>query len=320
MDGDETAEAIDEAASRWVVINTGREPDAGERRAFAAWYAADPRHALVYEELMQVWHKLSAIDSTVIRTAQHRRTTRKRMMLAVGILVIGAALFQHDEIRVRTLADESTAVGEVRAVRLVDGSEVTLDADSAIAVEMSSNQRQIRLLRGRAMFDVAHDATRPFVVATNNVQATALGTRFVVATYSDHSTVTVLQSRVALRCTTCSGAVPDRVLKPRNEADVSATEVAIDDVDISEAAVRNEGMLILEAMPLSDALARLQGYTRRPIWLLDNASAKRRISAVIDPRQPDAAARTVAAAAGLQVSSVAGALFVGSPKNIFDGR
>lgn len=315
-----TEQAIEDEASRWVVVNTGGDPDADDRRAFDAWYRADPRHARVYSELMQVWHQLSVVDASVIR--KRRRSAGRRVAaLAIAILALGAAFAQRDEIRVLALSDESTSVGEVRAVRLADGSNVTLDVHSAIRVTMTPERREIRLLRGRAMFDVAHDAARPFVVSTDDAQATALGTRFTVAAYADHSTVAVLESRVALHCIACGATAADRVLMPRDEADVFATgDVVSTRIDVSQAVVQQGGMLTFESVPLTDALARVQGYTRRPIWLLPGADGERRISAVIDPRMPESAVRVLAAAAGLPVRSAPGVLLVGMPKNILSTR
>src|SRR5690606_23248529 len=73
-----------------------------------------------------------------------------------------------------------TALGEVLRLPLADGSAVTLNSASEIRVDFSASHRQIDLLRGEALFDVARDVRRPFVVAADGVEVVAVGTSFSV--------------------------------------------------------------------------------------------------------------------------------------------
>src|SRR3546814_3423601 len=59
-------------------------------------------------------------------------------------------------------SDYRTGTGEMRNVTLSDGSSVTLDTGSAIAVNYGDGRRGVRLLAGRAWFDVANDESQPF--------------------------------------------------------------------------------------------------------------------------------------------------------------
>ena len=81
--------------------------------------------------------------------------------------------------QVQTIAYE-TAAHERRTVALDDGSKVELDVDTQIAVRLGTERRQIELLSGRALFEVAHDASRPFSVTAAGSRTTALGTKFQV--------------------------------------------------------------------------------------------------------------------------------------------
>ncbi|SOF01372.1 FecR family protein [Burkholderia sp. OK233] len=178
---DRRPDELEEIASRWVVLNTGGEPSEHDRHAFSAWYDGDVRHAQMYDELLDIWNRLSAVDAGTIRAKRRRRSAM--MSLAILAFVsVGSALLYRDSLRIVALADASSGIGEVRTVGLADGSSVVLDAQSAIAVDLTPVARNIRLLRGRALFEVAHDPARPFVVRTDNAEATALGTRFTVET------------------------------------------------------------------------------------------------------------------------------------------
>ncbi|HEX7932680.1 MAG TPA: FecR domain-containing protein [Paraburkholderia sp.] len=317
---DRRPDELEEIASRWVVLNTGGEPSEHDRQAFSAWYAGDVRHAQMYDELLDIWNRLSAVDAGAI-PAKRRRRNAMTSLLILAFVFVGSASLYRDSLRIAALADASTGIGEVRTVSLADGSSVLLDAQSAIAVDLTPAARNVHLLRGRALFEVAHDPSRPFVVRTDNAEATALGTRFTVETLDGHSHVAVLQSRVAVRCTACDEPGVSRVLSPNDESDVSLLGVSSPRItDAAAIASWSQGTLTFENVSLRDALAELQRYSHRRIWLADRSAGERRVSALVDPRRPDAALRVIAAAAKLDVHAVPGMLLVGSPKNIFAQR
>ncbi len=91
-----------------------------------------------------------------------------------------------------------TGFGEQRFVRLDDGSGITLNTASKIEVKLSKGHRVIRLIQGQALFDVAHDQSRPFDVYTGNSILRAVGTRFDVDVRSDRTTVTIVEGTVSL--------------------------------------------------------------------------------------------------------------------------
>jgi transmembrane sensor len=77
----------------------------------------------------------------------------------------------------RIEADHMTATAEQRRVQLADGTVVLLAPESAIDVVYGAGTRRVRLLKGRAYFDVAADR-RPFVVQAGEVEARDIGTAF----------------------------------------------------------------------------------------------------------------------------------------------
>lgn len=92
----------------------------------------------------------------------------------------------------------STAIGEQRSIRLDDGSTLDLNSQSAVRVRFSEHERTIELVHGQALFRVAKDQSRPFVVATDNTHVRAVGTEFDVYRKSSGTVVTVLEGRVAV--------------------------------------------------------------------------------------------------------------------------
>jgi transmembrane sensor len=92
----------------------------------------------------------------------------------------------------------ATTVGEQRRVALEDGSSVMLNTASEISVKYTQGERNLTLLKGQATFEVAKDASRPFVVRVGHGTVTALGTVFDVYKRDDSVTVTLIEGRVAV--------------------------------------------------------------------------------------------------------------------------
>ena len=89
-----------------------------------------------------------------------------------------------------------TVVGGRRNIRLADGSLVELDEGSELSTEFSKGRRELRLKRGRARFEVAHEG-RPFVVLAGGGSVTARGTVFDVILGRDQRvTVRLLRGAV----------------------------------------------------------------------------------------------------------------------------
>ena len=95
------------------------------------------------------------------------------------------------------LADAySTGIGEQRTIALPDGSTVELNARSSLRVHLTDRQRDVALLEGQALFRVAKDAQRPFVVRAGDAQVRAVGTEFDVYRKESETVVTVVEGRV----------------------------------------------------------------------------------------------------------------------------
>jgi transmembrane sensor len=89
-----------------------------------------------------------------------------------------------------------TAIGEQRSITLADGSHLDLAPGSRVVTHFTLTKRNVRLERGQAFFQVAHNVTRPFIVHANNLTVTAVGTEFDVRISPDATAVTVMEGRV----------------------------------------------------------------------------------------------------------------------------
>jgi transmembrane sensor len=192
---------------------------------------------------------------------------------AAALLVAGAGLYWSVAVARRdaTAGRETsiaagtvrTDVGERRTFRLSDGSEVILGAASTLRVDSAYGARTREVtLEGEALFRVAHEAARPFVVHAGGTRSEDLGTEFVVRAYPGEGAVRVAvrQGAVALRRERDADRVA--VLRPRDVARVDSTggQVILHDQDLASLTAWTSGTLVFEDAPLSEVAAELQRW------------------------------------------------------------
>ncbi len=170
----------------------------------------------------------------------------------------------------------STGVAERSQVVLADRSNVTLDADSAITVQISDRERNVSLQRGRALFEVAKDRSRPFLVRAGNKQVRATGTAFSVELRDDEVIVIVTEGTVEVTELPRPRA---RASAPPHSAEMKAGTqlVAHNDTDWSVAAIDplqatswRVGRLQFNGNPLSEAVAEMNRYSRQKLVFRDD--------------------------------------------------
>lgn len=164
----------------------------------------------------------------------------------------------------------STAVGEQRVVQLADGSSVRLDTGSRIRVRFEDDRRGIDLVRGQAMFTVAHDASRPFVVAAGAARVTAVGTVFDVRRDGPAVRVTLVSGAVDVAA--AADTTPAR-LSAGHQASVTTRAVRTRAVDAVAETSWTEGRIVFRDTPLASAVAEVNRYLTDPVVLDTGADA-----------------------------------------------
>ncbi|OJU08037.1 MAG: hypothetical protein BGN86_10015 [Caulobacterales bacterium 68-7] len=117
-----------------------------------------------------------------------------------------------------------TQVGEHRSIALSDGSRIELNTDTQVRVRLAKQDRRLSLDRGQALFAVAHDAARPFIVTADGTSVRALGTRFEVYQSPTGVQVTLAEGKVEVRQERTSA--PTVVLAPGERVDVTPAGTA----------------------------------------------------------------------------------------------
>jgi transmembrane sensor len=317
-------------ASGWV--ETMRRASPGDEMRFVAWLKESPRNVrdfllmlsldcalekLDAERLHSIEALITKIDQRVTpltlrpapaaaaAAAAAGRSRRLRWAaLAAGILIAAVgALFWYAHPGFREF---ETATGEQRTFELEDGSVVSLNTHSRVAVRLAAHAREVRLLRGEALFHVAHDPSRPFLVSTDDAVVQAVGTQFDVYRRDDGTVVAVLEGRVnvttAAPAPAASGsaaapiagrgaprAAAVRSLGASQEAQVSHEgSVSIREVNnVSDTVAWRERRLIFRDQTLEQIVGEFNRYRAHPIRLEGSGVSERVYSGVFDADDAD---------------------------------
>jgi len=195
-----------DAAIAWQLCLDGDRGSEAEREEFAKWYAAHEEHARAWTQLGMLDQRFAG-KSTLTRAAllrsreglgrQARRLGRgiASIVVACGVILLLGERFLPVHY---WLADQRTATGEQRTLRLADNTLLRLNTHSAVDVRFDAKQRRVILQDGEILVETGnHDDPRPFIVETRDGQMRALGTRFLVKRQDDGTLLSVLQSAVA---------------------------------------------------------------------------------------------------------------------------
>lgn len=313
---DRSATAIEEQAFDWFVRRDRGELSPPDEAEFEAWLARDPTHRRAYGDVVRLWTDLGEVvrqspepctRSTFAWRWGGWRVSMPATAAAAVALFCALVLF---DLPIRMASDARTATGEIATRTLPDGSIVTLNTNSAIAIHYTPEQRRVALLRGEALFQVARDPTRVFVVEASGGAIRALGTEFVVRRDADRSVVTVVESRVAVAYPAGSGSpvtlFPGQRVRYGSESGIGPIET----VDTEAASAWRRGKLMVVDQPLRSVIDELNRYHQGYIRIMDSTIADRRVSGVFDLHQPAAAVDALERSLGLRSTRITAVVIV----------
>lgn len=157
--------------------------------------------------------------------------------------------------QINTLA---TPKGGQWELKLPDGTNVWLNSASVLYFPntFKSQQKRIVTLEGEGYFEVAKDATHPFIVISGNQQVEVLGTHFNINSYPDEPAMktTLLEGRVKV---SLPGHKNNSVLEPGKQAVVTSNGIEINNVDTDVAIAWKQGDFRFDAEPVSSAMRKL---------------------------------------------------------------
>jgi transmembrane sensor len=309
-----TVDTISERAARWAVRVDAGSPGPDEQRELDTWLAADARHLGAYVRACALWVDLDRLAALHAHATDVECTTaalpRRRLIAAaiVAVVVIGGALNWH------ILRDGSvrysSGTGEMRRIALSDGSRLLLNSQTEVIVRLTQQRRDVQLVRGEALFEVAHDSARPFIVQAKDAQVRAVGTAFAVRVEDVRVKVTVTEGVVEvidLKATSrqdrggsrASGVGVMRVaaneraiIAPMRAPEVETLAPAEADRELSW----REDLVSFDGETLEAAVSEINRHNRRQIVIDDSRLASMSVVGVFRASDFEGFAATAAAA------------------------
>jgi transmembrane sensor len=320
---DPTAPITEQASRWWVLLNEG-SATAADHRAFGEWVSRSPERVEAYlqaarltlalksrktrwpdtpiEDLIRAARAApsevaslpsapgSSKDETRGSSSASSRGFRLAMFARPAFAVVAVAVLVTGLYFYLTPQRLQTAVGEQRSVVLGDGSLVTLNTSSSIEVHMAKDRRTVKLLEGEALFQVAHDARRPFDVTTGDTTVRAVGTQFNVDRRAASTTVTVVEGQVAVfttpdgtrgggQTTLPLGAGEQLTLAPRTaRRPVRA--------DVATAIAWTQRKLIFERRQVGEVADEFNRYNRQVIEIQSAELRNQEVTGVFQANDP----------------------------------
>jgi transmembrane sensor len=319
MDAHDMDSLLEEAA-RWYARLAAPYCSIAERTQFDIWRASSPSHAKAWarvqhaadavERLASHDPQLQALSDQAYAMAragtdQHSKVQRRWAVPAAlaASLVIAVMGLQFGSRLIRQPLDqvvyETSSVGKIT---LEDGSIVHMDVNSRISVLMSKKERQVELLAGRALFEVVHNAIRPFTVVAGNTRTTDLGTRFQVDRTQETVVVTVAEGAVMVDSTLSAQHWREHLAPGEQLAVSSNTSSHLKQaVDPLAATSWSRGRLMFRATPLVRAVEEVNHYAAKKLRIADPSLAGLTVSGNVVAGDSELAASAFAAVLPIHV-------------------
>lgn len=292
-----------DVAERWFARLMAPDCSLREKEQFEAWLRLAPENLLAYEETKALWASLGGLDededlgpyaasvlepdtepfmgdwTVAVNRARPAKTTSTNRWLPLGsglaaLLVVGVMIWPMFKPAVPSI--QLVATSSVKDVKLADGSTVQLDLDTNVAVRFGADTRDIELMQGRAMFEVAHDAARPFIVDTGSGRITAFGTQFQVQRLGENVSVTLLEGSIGIDSANDRNEQRTLRLVPGQKASYTPATKSWTVAAVDPAALTSwsQGFHVFSATPLDEAIAEINRYSEVKLKLADPALGK----------------------------------------------
>lgn len=309
--------ALTREATEWFVRLGASRVSAKDRDAFEDWRRRSDAHDRAFREVASLWNEAGletaaagayrSIPDSARKTARAPWSWQWAAAAAVALICGYALLF--GELWLRWQADFSTAVAEQRAIELPDHSTAFLNSDSAIAFDFTGPAREVRLLKGEALFTVQSDPDRPFIVRSGSSATRAVGTAFVVRSHGGDAVVTVTKGIVEVSQDRAV-SVPVRVERGQQVSTTAEGVGAVEAVDLDVATAWVQGRLVFVRSRLSDVLDEVRRYYPGYVLLLSPDAGKVPVTGIYKVSDPAHVFATLAESLQMKMTRVSDRLII----------
>jgi transmembrane sensor len=287
---------VREEAAAWFIALSEKELDSSGQQSFDRWLRASPEHVRAFLRVSAIWDGAGSFKEHQPTRSAPRVLATWQKIAACFVLAFLAAAGAWWYLSPQTSTYETRA-GEMRTVRLPDGSTVQINARSRIQSTFTAHERAVDLIAGEALFSVATDATRPFSVRSNSARVNAVGTQFDVYQKDSGTVVTVVQGAVSIRN---SGS---DVLVSGGEQAVAAAGAPthVHPANVAAAIAWTEGQLVFDSTSLKEVAAEFNRVGLRRLVLEDSSILNLHMSGSFPAHDPSSLIAFLRARLGVTV-------------------
>lgn len=239
------------------------EANAEEMQMLSDWIKLNAENQKVFEEFQQTWMNIEAsrienetnideewlkIKPFITNTSNEKKTadipvfplhsdkskTRTFLYRTIRIAAVFLMLAVSSYIVYYFLKNDEhkachlTAKVETLEGKLPDGTSVTLNAGSVLEYpEKFDDDKRNVTLNGEAYFNVTHYATRPFIIAAEELRVEVLGTSFYVNTNATNGNVEVILTSGKVALYHKDKPNERTILEPGEKAEYSKSDMKI---------------------------------------------------------------------------------------------
>lgn len=304
-----TSQQVYDAASEWAAKADASPLNQDEQMALDAWLASDVRHFGAFAQASA--HLTRIVESHELRAdARSPRLTRRHLVLGGTIAAGVASLMVASPFVARYFhaGRYATKVGEMQVLPLGDGSVISLNTDSEVVVRYSEKRRDIDLVRGEALFDVAKNKARPFVVHAGDTAVRAVGTSFAVRLLPTQPVLVLVREGVVEVSRSNDPMAPVlRIVKDTRavappDAPLEAKPVQV--AEVERALAWKHGQIAFHGETLAAAAGEFARYSDIHIRIDDPTIGREKITGLFQAGDPIGFSRAVAVSFDLHVQVI----------------
>jgi len=298
---EEQRQALREAA-RWLARLAATPEDPRLHQACRQWQGQHPANQWAWQRVETMQSSLRQLPATLAcqvldapgsASRVDRRAVLKGILLLAGTGALGWSGYRQAPV---WLAEQRTAVGERRSLRLADGTHLELNTDSAVDIAFGPSERLIHLHAGEILLQTAADP-RPLRVLSAQGSLRALGTRFSVRQLDGSTRLQVLEHAVAVRP---SRLADEQVVAAGRGLDFNDEQLGPQHSVEPNADAWVRGQLVVSGWSLRRLLTELSRYRSGYLGCSDDVSALQ-LSGAFPLDDIDKALASVARALPVQV-------------------
>lgn len=223
----------------------------------------------VYKRLWTRIEENASPDRREIKTTTRKMSWLLYKVAAVMLLLLGLGglYYLSQDYSQEELLTLQSGSKSIQTVELSDGTIVKMGPNSKFTYpkQFKKNIRTVEV-DGQCFFDVKKDTQKPFIVHTENMDVTVLGTQFEVFSYGQENKVEVILLNGKVEVETSSLSQKDKhtlTLYPNQKVSLNKTDgsIHVEEVDASKyLSWQESGMLSFENECLSVIIPRLEHW------------------------------------------------------------